>query len=140
MPLADLSSTGCLPALALLVLLPLAAQANDASPATGEALFARSCRACHQTGITGAPRLGDARAWQPLIKQGQHTITAQAWIGIRKMPPRGDDADATLEEFGRAVAYMARSAGATWQDPTPELLARIEREAQRLAAARARKN
>jgi cytochrome c5 len=103
------------------------------SAASGEQVYARTCRACHQTGIMGSPKMGDRAAWRPLIKEGQPALTAEAWIGIRKMPPRGGDDEATLEEFARAVAHMARAAGADWADPTPAQVERIEAEVERRA-------
>lgn len=113
---------------------PVAAQ-----PASGEALYQSACSACHRSGNMGAPRLGDAAAWKPLIREGQSQLTAQAWVGIRRMPPRGNADDATLEQFARAVVHLSRAGGAKWSDPTPEQLTRIEREVARLEAAAGKK-
>jgi len=55
------------------------------------------------------------------------------------MPPRGGHADLSLEEFGRAVAYMANSAGGQWPDPSmdAQLMGRIRvEEADRRQALR----
>jgi cytochrome c5 len=122
--------------LALALAVPLAAAGSEQTPLTAEQLFARTCRACHQTGHMGAPRLGDRAAWQPLVRQGQAAITAQGWVGLRRMPPRGGDDEATLEEFARVVAYMARAAGTAWPEPTPESMRRLEREVARLEGAK----
>jgi cytochrome c5 len=120
--------------LALALSLPAAAQ-----PQTGEALYHSACSACHRSGNMGAPRIGDAAAWKPLIREGQVHLTAQGWVGIRKMPPRGNADDASLEQFARAVVHLARAGGANWSDPTPELMTRIEREVARLEASAKKK-
>ena len=95
--------------------LPLAALAKP--PLTGEALYQKACAACHGVGPVEAPKLGDRAAWAELIAEGQAVVTAHGWVGVREMPPRGGVPDLSLEAFGRAVAYMARAAGADWQDP-----------------------
>lgn len=95
---------------------------------TGEQVYQETCAACHAAGVDKAPKFGDKRAWGPLIKEGQHVLTAHAWVGVRGMPPKGGRADLTLEEFARAAAYMARAAGGKWNDPTPAMLDRIRAE------------
>lgn len=97
----------------------------------GEATYQEVCSACHGQGIANAPKFGDARRWAPLIREGQHVLTAHAWVGVRAMPPRGGKADLSLAEFARATAYMARAARGNWQDPTPAMLAKIEAEVAR---------
>lgn len=100
---------------------------------SGEAVYAKICHYCHQAGIAGAPPKGNRARWKPLIQEGQALLTAQAWNGVRAMPPRGGSQDLSLEEFGRAVAWMANTAGANWPDPStePSLLKRIQREIDR---------
>jgi len=95
---------------------------------SGEQVYKETCFACHATGVEKAPKFGDKDAWAPLIKEGQHVLTAHAWVGVRAMPAKGGRADLTLEEFARATAYMARAAGGNWKDPNAELLRRIRAE------------
>lgn len=104
--------------------------AATAQPAglTGEQVYRETCSACHATGVDKAPKLGDRKAWAPLIREGQHVLTAHAWVGVRKMPPRGGRPELTLAEFSNAVAHMARQSGGRWKDPDAAMLARIERE------------
>lgn len=101
---------------------------------TGEQVYKAVCMACHGSGVEKAPKLGDRKAWAPLIREGQHVLTAHAWVGVRGMPPRGGQPDLSLEAFARATAYMARSAGGNWQDPDPGMLARIRAEARKRTA------
>ena len=83
------------------------------------------------------PDSATKKAWAPLIKEGQHVLTAHAWVGVRGMPPKGGRADLPLEEFARAVAYIARSSGGSWQDPDAKMLERIKaEEKKRLAASK----
>ena len=65
------------------------AQARDADkPAvaqgrTGQAVYDAVCAACHAAGVLNAPKLGDAKAWAPLIREGQKALTRTAIKGIR---------------------------------------------------------
>ena len=113
-----------------------AAGAYAQAPISGELVYKETCFACHATGIEKAPRFGDRKAWAPLIKEGQHVLTADAWLGVRAMPPKGGKASLSLEEFSRAVAYMARSAGGPWQDPDSAMLERIRIEEKKQLARR----
>lgn len=120
--------------------LGLAAPASQAQSASGEQVYKQVCFACHATGLEKAPKLGDRKAWGPLIKEGQSKLTADGWIGVRAMPPRGGKADLSLEDFSRAAAYMARASGANWKDPDAKLLANIEKRVKsRLDALKSRK-
>lgn len=96
----------------------------------GETVYRHVCISCHGPGPIEAPKYGDPRAWQPLIAEGQHIVTAHGWVGVREMPPRGGEPKLTLEEFAGAVAYMARAAGADWPDPStaPEIMTAIRME------------
>lgn len=103
--------------------------------ASGEQVYRQVCIACRATGVENAPRLGDRQAWKPLIDEGQDTLTAHAWVGVRGMPARGGQPDLSLEEFARATACMARAAGGDWKDPDAHMLHEIGEEiAERLAS------
>ena len=84
--------------------------------------------ACHAAGVEKAPKLGDRKAWAPLIKEGQAVLTAHAWVGIRGMPAKGGRPDLSLEEFSAAVVHMANASGGAWKDPDAALLSRIRAE------------
>ncbi len=115
----------------------LAAAAVLAAPAmaqplrSGEAVYRAVCMACHDTGVAHAPKMGDAAAWKPLIEEGQDVLSAHAFVGVRAMPARGGDEKLSLEEFSRAVAWLARSAGGNWQDPDAAMMHRIRVEAEK---------
>lgn len=125
-------------AIGLMVVWAAGTAATEAPAATGEEVYQRVCAACHATGAAQAPKFGDKQGWAKLIKESQATLTADGYVGIRAMPPKGGDPNLSLEDFAKAVAYMARAAGANWKDPDAALLKRIESAVAR-AQARAQK-
>jgi len=84
---------------------------------TGEQVYKAVCTNCHQTGVAGAPKLGDKAAWAPLVKEGLNELVGEAIKGVRAMPPRGGDPSLTDEEVARAVVYMANQSGARFKEP-----------------------
>jgi cytochrome c5 len=106
-------------------------QAQEKKPLlSGEKVYQQICFACHATGVAQAPKVGDATAWKPLIAEGQATLTGHAWVGVRGMPAQGGAPKLSLEEFARAVAWMTRQSGGTWNDPDGETLKAIRKEAR----------
>lgn len=95
---------------------------------SGEQVYKSVCMVCHAAGVANAPRFGDKKTWAPLIAEGQAVLTAHAWVGVRGMPPRGGSPGLSLEEFSRAVAYMARAADGKWKDPDVKMLDAIKAE------------
>jgi len=84
---------------------------------TGEQVYNAVCTSCHQTGVAGAPKLGDKAAWAPRVKEGLNELVGEAIKGVRAMPPRGGDPSLTDEEVARAVVYMANQSGARFKEP-----------------------
>jgi cytochrome c5 len=88
---------------------------------SGEQVYAQVCKTCHETGLAGAPKLGDKAAWQARIAQGEAAMSQHAIAGFQgksgAMPAKGGNADLTDDEVRRAVAFMANKAGATWKEP-----------------------
>jgi cytochrome c5 len=110
------------------------------SPKSGEQVYQTVCTTCHAAGVANAPKLGDKKAWAPLIKEGQVTLTIDGWFGERAMPPKGGNADLALDEFARAVAFMARAGGANWKDPDAAMLDRMKAaEKRKLDKAKGKK-
>ena len=100
--------------------------------ATGEDTFQQVCATCHAQGDKGSPKIGDIKAWNKLIKEGQANITADGYAGVRAMPARGSKPELSVAEFGAAVVYMANQAGANWKEPDEAMLKKINaRIAQR---------
>ena len=106
----------------------------------GEQVYKEVCSTCHAAGVANAPKFGDKKAWAPLIKEGQVTLTIDGWFGVRAMPPKGGNADLALEDFARAVAFMARAGGAGWKDADAAMLDRMKAaEKRKLDKAKAKK-
>lgn len=76
----------------------------------GQRIYAASCVACHERGVSGAPKLGDKADWAPRIAQGQDVLVTHAKNGFAGkrgfMPPKGGNAALTDAEVAAAVSYM----------------------------------
>jgi cytochrome c5 len=72
----------------------------------GGAIYNRGCNACHAMGIAGAPKVGDAAAWEPRMAQGRETLYSHAINGWNTMPAKGGFAYLSDEEVMAAVNYM----------------------------------
>ncbi len=83
---------------------------------SGEEVFKAQCSVCHTTGVAGAPKLGDAAAWSPRIATGYEALLTSAVKGKNAMGPQGGGDFETLE-IGRAVVYMANTAGGKLEEP-----------------------
>lgn len=74
--------------------------------AAGEAAYKASCFACHDYGVAGAPKLGDAAAWEARIATGYDTMLKTALNGKGAMPAKGGAAHLSDIEVGNVVAFM----------------------------------
>ncbi len=95
---------------------------------SGENTYKQVCAACHGSGVLNAPKFGDKAKWAPLIAEGQVTLTAHAYVGVRAMPPKGGNPNLSIEGFSDAVAYMANNAGGNWKSPDAKTLVAINKE------------
>lgn len=82
----------------------------------GDQVYAAQCVACHATGAVNAPKLGDAAAWGPRLKQGYEALVQSSLKGKGNMPAQGGG-DFTDLEIARAVVHMANQAGAKFAEP-----------------------
>ena len=83
----------------------------------GDAVYKLACVACHGAGVAGAPKVGDAGAWAPRLKQGYDTLVKHAVEGFKAMPAKGGNSDLDNLEVARAVVYMANESGAKFKEP-----------------------
>lgn len=83
---------------------------------SGEEVYKAQCAACHASGAVGAPKHGDAAAWGPRNKTGFDALVTSALKGKGNMAPQGGG-DHNDIEIGRAVAYLANSGGAKFEEP-----------------------
>ncbi|WP_148714749.1 c-type cytochrome [Chitinolyticbacter meiyuanensis] len=84
---------------------------------SGKSVYEAVCMSCHDAGLAGAPKFGDAGAWGARIAQGYDTLSKHAIGGFNAMPAKGGAADLTDDEVKRAVAFMANAAGAKFEEP-----------------------
>lgn len=82
---------------------------------SGEELYKAVCSACHDAGVAGAPKTGNAADWAPRIATGLDHLVETALKGKGGMPPKGGS-DATEEELRRAVIFLANKAGANFKE------------------------
>ena len=84
--------------------------------ASGEAVYAAQCVACHAAGLAGAPKFGDAAAWAPRIATGYEALLNSALKGKGAMGAQGGGAFRDAE-IGRAVVHLANAAGGKFPEP-----------------------
>jgi cytochrome c5 len=84
---------------------------------TGEQVYAAVCAGCHKAGLAGAPKVGDAGAWTPLLARGQESLVTNAIKGIRGMPAKGGNPALDDYEVARAVVYMTNQSGGKFEEP-----------------------
>jgi len=93
----------------LLLAVSLVAAAASAQAAQDpEAVFNKSCTACHNGQLPMAPKKGDAAAWQPRLAQGMDTLVKHVTEGFNAMPPRGMCMDCTAEDYKATIEWMSK--------------------------------
>ncbi len=63
--------------------------AGDMASMSPRQLYEVACMACHASGVAGAPKTGDAAAWQPRMGDGIDGLLSIAISGKGAMPPKG---------------------------------------------------
>jgi cytochrome c5 len=88
-------------------------------PQTGEQVYKAVCASCHVSGAAGAPKFGDTGAWTARLGKGYDGLLTSVLKGKGAMPARGgaSPADVSDYELGRAVVYLANSAGGKLAEP-----------------------
>lgn len=76
----------------------------------GKTIFGSLCHSCHETGVAGAPKVGDKAQWAPRIAQGLATLDQHAIEGYTGksgvMPPKGGNPALSDEQVKATVAWM----------------------------------
>lgn len=83
-----------------------APKAASSEPRSGEEVFGAVCKACHGSGVAGAPVFGNKDEWAPRVKQGIDTLVSHALNGYNAMPAKGGCSSCPDEEIKNAVEYM----------------------------------
>jgi cytochrome c5 len=94
---------------------PAAAVIGDSPPssvASGETFnveqtYQQSCAMCHNSGMAGAPKLGDDAVWAVQLEQkGLALLVQNAITGINAMPARGMCMTCSDENIEALVSYL----------------------------------
>jgi cytochrome c5 len=72
----------------------------------GEAGYSKTCATCHAMGVAGAPKLGDAAAWEPRITKGMDTLYGSVINGLGGMPAKGLCFTCSDDDIKAIVDYM----------------------------------
>jgi cytochrome c len=76
----------------------------------GKAVYKQSCAVCHDHGVAGAPKVGEADAWEARIATGIEAMSKRANEGYTgdagMMPPKGGNMSLSDEDVTAAVEYM----------------------------------
>lgn len=72
-----------------------------------EAIYKRSCMACHVAGVAGAPKSGDAEAWAPRLEKGYDALLLSIKNGYKGMPAKGLCFDCTDEQYIELTKFMS---------------------------------
>lgn len=101
--------------------------------ADGLTVYKAQCAACHDAGLAGAPKFGDAGAWSARIATGYEALLTSALKGKGAMGAQGGGAYTDIE-IGRAVVHMTNGAGGKFEVPNPPAAAAAEPAAAAPAA------
>ena len=88
----------------------LMVSATSAMAAPDMAKYDKSCKVCHDSGAAGAPKTGDAAAWEPRMAKGMDVLVASVNNGLNAMPPKGMCYDCSDDEYKALIEYMAAPA------------------------------
>jgi cytochrome c5 len=73
-----------------------------------EAKYGKACVTCHGAGVLGAPKKGDAAAWQPRVKQGTEVLLSHVKNGYKNMPAKGLCNDCSDADYIALINYMSQ--------------------------------
>jgi cytochrome c5 len=70
-------------------------------------IYEQTCHNCHAVPASGAPQIGDAKAWAPRLAQGRETLLNHSINGFKGMPPMGTCTQCTEQDFASLIEYMS---------------------------------
>jgi cytochrome c5 len=97
---------------------PAAVQPVEASPAVtaqaaaapdlvhGQKIYRQACAFCHDRGVAGSPKTGDAAVWNARLAQGMDALYTAAIRGKGAMPAKGGNPSLSDTDVNAAVDYM----------------------------------
>ncbi len=75
---------------------------------TSQAIYDQYCASCHNSGLMGAPKKGDADDWAARVSQGDAVLAEHAIKGFNAMPAKGTCMDCSDEEIVAVINYMIK--------------------------------
>lgn len=94
------------PAAAAPAAAPAVASAPSPDLARGQQIYRQACAFCHDKGVAGAPKIGDAAAWLPRLAQGMDTLYAVSLRGKGAMPAKGGNPSLADADVKAAVDFI----------------------------------
>ncbi|MGD8112385.1 c-type cytochrome [Vibrio sp. TRT 21S02] len=82
--------------------------AEPTGPRDGASVYGTFCVACHASGVSGAPKTGDATDWAPRIAKGKDVLADHAINGFNAMPAKGSCMDCSDDEIIAAIEHMIK--------------------------------
>lgn len=83
---------------------PVASEKPDLTH--GQKIYGQACAFCHDKGVAGAPKSGDAAAWSPRLAQGIDVLHASALLGKGVMPAKGGNPALADADVRAAVDFL----------------------------------
>jgi cytochrome c5 len=83
---------------------------------SGEQVYKAQCMACHDAGLAGAPKFGDAGAWAPRIATGYDSLHQSVLKGKGAMGAQSGG-DFSEHELGLAVVHLVNASGGNLPEP-----------------------
>jgi len=80
---------------------------TGADHARGQKIYRQACAFCHDKGVAGAPKIGDAAAWSARVAQDINTLYASALHGKNAMPAKGGNPSLADDDVKAAVDFLA---------------------------------
>lgn len=93
---------------------------NAAVSDMGRSVYNNYCSGCHNAGIAGAPRFGDAASWNALANSGMQKLYDIAINGGGNMPAKGTCLTCSDFEIELAVDYIVAKSRVAAKAPLPE--------------------
>ena len=101
-----------------------AAPAVTAAPADpGKATYGKICFACHDAGVGGAPKIGDAAEWKSRLEKGEEMLVINTINGTTGeagiMPPKGGLTSLSDDDVRASVMYILATIDGDQADAVP---------------------
>jgi cytochrome c len=82
------------------------AKKAEVSSGIDQTIYESTCAGCHNSGIAGAPKLGNKADWAHVRKEKLSDVFNHAINGFNAMPPKGGDTTLKDEDVKSTVKYM----------------------------------